>query len=122
MKMCAGVHAGERAAGDEEPGHVGLERLGIVDAAPRRSFSATPAPRHQIPVGVIADQQEHRVGRQLLDCRCRSSTTTDVGRISVTQVLKRAAIDPSLIRFSMSGLTQYLIVDFSSGRRCTSVT
>ena len=40
---------------------------------------------------------------------------TDVGRISVTQLLKRAATDPSLMRFSMSGLTQYLMVFFSSG-------
>ena len=49
-------------------------------------------------------------------------TTTEVDLISVTHVLNRAAIDPSLIRFSMSGRTQYLIVDLSSALRWTSVT
>ena len=79
---------------------------------------------HQVRVGAIARQQKHGIGRQLFVVLSAPAvrTTTDVGRISVTHVLKRAAIDPSLIRFSMSGLTQYLIVDFSSARRCTSVT
>ncbi len=48
--------------------------------------------------------------------------TTDVGRISFTQLPNLATIEPSLMRFSMSGRTQYLIVRFSSERRCTSVT
>ena len=48
--------------------------------------------------------------------------TTEVGLISRTTALKCAAIDPSLIRFSMSGRTQYLIVGFKRGARWTRVT
>ena len=47
---------------------------------------------------------------------------TVVRVISRTQALKRAAIEPSLMRFSMSGLTQYLIESPSVGWRWTSVT
>ena len=46
----------------------------------------------------------------------------DAGRISVMHVLNRAAIDSSLMRLSMSGRTQYLIVDLRVGARCTTVT
>ena len=49
-------------------------------------------------------------------------TTTVSWRISTTRVRKRAAIDPSLIRFSMSGRTQYLIDSPIASPRCTSVT
>src|SRR6266511_2578881 len=48
--------------------------------------------------------------------------TMDVGRISLTHQPNRTAMDPSLMRFSMSGRTQYLIVDFNCGARCTIVT
>jgi hypothetical protein len=47
--------------------------------------------------------------------------TTAVGVISTTRDSKRAFTDPSLMRFSMSGRTQYLIVLPSSAWRCTSV-
>ena len=39
----AGVDAGDRAAGDEQAGHVGLERLRIVNAGASRSSNVTPA-------------------------------------------------------------------------------
>ena len=48
--------------------------------------------------------------------------TTDAGRISFTHELKRAATEPSLMRFSISGRTQYLIVDLSSAARWIRVT
>ena len=143
-----------RAAGDEQAGHVGLERLGIVH---RRIalVQLDAGARHQVAVGAIAGQQEDRIGRNLLDAapedtvgdaprgrgvrasasasssswRAASSsspaapacgiipTTTERGRISVRRALNRAAIDPSLMRFSMSGRTQYLIVRFKVGCR-----
>jgi len=47
--------------------------------------------------------------------------TTAVGVISTTCESKRAFTAPSLMRFSMSGRTQYLMVPPSSAWRCTSV-
>ncbi len=41
---------------------------------------------------------------------------------ALPRVLNRATIAPSLIRFSMSGFTQYLIDSPSAAWRCTSVT
>ena len=50
------------------------------------------------------------------------STTTTPGRISTTHVLNRAAIEPSLMRFSRSGRIQYLTPSETAGPRTTSVT
>ena len=72
-------------------------------------MTSTPGAAEKVGVGVIAGQQQDGVGGDGVASAGPSGVASDldVGRISTTRVLNRAAIDPSLIRFSMSGLTQY---------------
>ena len=58
---------------------------------------------HEIRIGAIAGQQQHAVCGQ----RDAGVEHNLVQRIAATLALKCAAIDPSLTRFSMSGLTQF---------------
>jgi len=60
---CAGLPAGDRAAGDEQIGHVRLERLGIELGHERLGIAADTRLAHQIDVSVIPSQQENAVGR-----------------------------------------------------------
>ena len=61
----SGVDAGERAAGHEQPRHVGFEGLGVVDR-PLAVVEFDARPHEQIGVGPIADLQENGVCGQLL--------------------------------------------------------
>ena len=69
-------------------------------------------------VGTVAGQQKHGVGRVSRRVSPGAPTAPrPIGRRRISRTLRveRAAIEPSLMRFSMSGRTQYLIVLFSSG-------
>ena len=94
-------------AGHEEAGHVRLERRGVVLGHSVCGSTRTPASTKQRRVRVIAGQQEDRVRGELARGRGRTRPRRCPGRISTTRVSKRAAIAPSLMRFSMSGLIQY---------------
>ena len=62
----AGVHAGHRAAGDEEAGTF-VSKVSRIEYRRLRSLSCDPGRRHQIPIRVIAGEQEHGVRRNFLD-------------------------------------------------------
>ncbi len=61
----------DRAACDEEPRHVGLERLRIVAGDARHAVHLHTRPAEQIEVGMVARQQKHGVRRQLVDALAR---------------------------------------------------
>ena len=109
----AGLVPGDGPPRDKQAWDIRLERLGVV-MRPVSLVELDASSSHQVRIRTITGQQEHGIGRNLLDTTV-PFTTTDVGRISVMHVLNRAAIDSSLMRLSMSGRTQYLIVDLSSG-------
>src|SRR5262249_2832517 len=62
------IDSGNRASRDEDPRHVGLERLAIVD---RRRALVQPhaGAADQVDVGSVAGQQVDGVGGDLLDLR-----------------------------------------------------
>ena len=91
---------------------------GSYAGTPLSAIDADAAGLEQREVGVIAGEQEHPVGRQGFTSSTASaglkpcptcSTITASGVISTTRVSKRAGMDPSAMRLSMSGFTQYLI-------------
>ena len=71
---------------------------------------------------MVAGHREHPVVLDLDRARQACAATIDDSRISSTVVLKYARMLPSLIRFSRSGLIQYLILSDSAAERTISVT
>ena len=126
-----GVDAGDRAAGHKGPARW-FRTCPDGGPAPRAASISTPA-RTINSVRAIARQQEHGFSRDLLfiilcsrgptRSRLSKSPVTTGVEPNLFHVCVEARRDPpSLIRLSISGRTQYLIVDFNSGPRCTIVT
>jgi len=115
MKMVR-VDAGDRAPGDEQSGDVRFERHRI-GGRPRPLVQDDAGARQQLGVGAIA-------GQQVTASAGNSSWPFGPFRKIVVSVIvfsgRTARRSSFLIRFSMSGLTQYLMVDFSVGARCTN--
>ena len=77
------------------PGDVRLEGLGVVDR--RAAIVQLDAGRHlEIPVGVVADEQEDRLGRQLLAGRQQHGRRPDFPDARAEARRNRAFLDPVL--------------------------
>ena len=116
--------AAAHRAGEVDTGAAGLERGRVEDRRPRRVV-ADGNPEHGFQEGV--SRGDSRSSPAPIDWARRTSPSAvlsviESARIELTEVLKYALMLPSLIRFSRSGLIQYLILSDSTGPRTTRVT